>query len=276
MATTSRGHIQRLPSSSFRVKVYAGTDPVTGKPRLLRQTCPDEVTAAAVLGQLLVEADGGRFPDREATLGQALDKYIEVADLASTARGGSPIAETLSGLLLASGDDAFQHGHETAEVAADRIQDDCVLAGQRLEAGRQLASGRHLGPVNQDRDDADLAAERGLDLQAYPVFRVVYPPLAVVLHALPSGAYDHEHGRACLYGGHDLRGEVIPGPDGVHVLEYGSGAEAGVQPVGEPPDGPAVVVSPVADKDLGCVRRPPGRVALGRLVRILSGILIIP
>ncbi len=81
MAKTSRGHIQRLPSGSFRVKVYAGTDPVTGKPRLLRQTCPDEVTATAVLGQLLAEADGGRFPDREATLGQALDKYLEVADL---------------------------------------------------------------------------------------------------------------------------------------------------------------------------------------------------
>jgi integrase len=81
MAKTSRGHIQRLPSGSFRVKVYAGTDPVTGKERLLRQTCPDEAAAHVTLGRLLAEADGGRFPDREATLGQALDKYLEVADL---------------------------------------------------------------------------------------------------------------------------------------------------------------------------------------------------
>jgi integrase len=81
MAKTSRGHIQRLPSGSFRVKVYAGTDPVTGKERLLRQTCPDEAAAHAALGRLLAEADGGRFPDRQATLGQALDKYLEVADL---------------------------------------------------------------------------------------------------------------------------------------------------------------------------------------------------
>ena len=35
MAKTHKGHIQRLPSGSFRVKVYAGTDPVTGKQRLL-------------------------------------------------------------------------------------------------------------------------------------------------------------------------------------------------------------------------------------------------
>ena len=45
MAKTSKGHIQQLPSGSFRVKVYAGTDPVTGKPRRLKQTCPDEASA---------------------------------------------------------------------------------------------------------------------------------------------------------------------------------------------------------------------------------------
>jgi hypothetical protein len=77
MATTARGHIEKLPSGSFRVHVYAGTDPVTGKPRRLKQTCPDEAAAAAALGQMLSEADGDRFPNRQATLG----KYLEVADL---------------------------------------------------------------------------------------------------------------------------------------------------------------------------------------------------
>ena len=81
MATTARGHIEKLPSGSFRVHVYAGTDPVTGKPRRLKQTCPDEAAAAAAFGRLLIQADGGRFPDREATLGQALGRYLEVTDL---------------------------------------------------------------------------------------------------------------------------------------------------------------------------------------------------
>ena len=81
MASTARGHIEQLPSGSFRVHVYAGTDPITGRPRRLRETCPDDATAAATLGRLLNEADGGRFPDRAATLGQALDKYLEVTDL---------------------------------------------------------------------------------------------------------------------------------------------------------------------------------------------------
>jgi len=86
MANTARGHIEQLPSGSFRVHVYAGTDPVTGRPRRLRETCPDDATAAATLGRLLNEADGGRFPDRAATLGQALDKYLEVTDLELSTR----------------------------------------------------------------------------------------------------------------------------------------------------------------------------------------------
>ena len=86
MANTARGHIEQLPSGSFRVHVYAGTDPVTGRPRRLRETCPDDAIAAATLGRLLNEADGGRFPDRAATLGQALDKYLEIADLELSTR----------------------------------------------------------------------------------------------------------------------------------------------------------------------------------------------
>lgn len=61
MATTARGHIEQLPSGSFRVHAYSGTDPVTGKPRRLKQTCPDEASAAA-LGKLLAQADGDHFP----------------------------------------------------------------------------------------------------------------------------------------------------------------------------------------------------------------------
>jgi integrase len=61
MAKTSKGHIQQLPGGSFRVKVYAGTDPVIGKERLLRQTWPDGSSAHAALGRLLAEADGGRL-----------------------------------------------------------------------------------------------------------------------------------------------------------------------------------------------------------------------
>jgi hypothetical protein len=51
-----------------------------------KQTCPDEASAAAALGKLIAQADGDRFPNREATLGQALAKYLEVADLEVSTR----------------------------------------------------------------------------------------------------------------------------------------------------------------------------------------------
>ena len=51
-----------------------------------RQTRPDEAATAAALGQQLSQADGDRFPNREATLGQALDRYLKVADLEVSTR----------------------------------------------------------------------------------------------------------------------------------------------------------------------------------------------
>jgi integrase len=84
MATTSRGHIERLPSGSFRVRVYAGKDPVTGKERVLKETCPDEAEAAAALARLLKQADGHQAPSRNVLFGQVLDKYLEVTDLAES------------------------------------------------------------------------------------------------------------------------------------------------------------------------------------------------
>jgi hypothetical protein len=70
MATTARGHIEKLQGGSFRVHVYAGTDPVTGKLRHLKRTCSDERAAYVGLGQLLRQVAGDRFPEREATLSQ--------------------------------------------------------------------------------------------------------------------------------------------------------------------------------------------------------------
>jgi integrase len=84
MAKTRNGYIQQLPSGAFRVSVYAGTDPVTRKQRRLRETCPDEVTATAALARLLRQAQSHQVPNRDATFGLVLDKYLEVTDLAES------------------------------------------------------------------------------------------------------------------------------------------------------------------------------------------------
>ena len=142
MAITAQSH-RAAPQRSFRVHVYAGTDPVTGKPRRLKQTCPDEASAAAALGKLLAQADGDRFPNREATLGQALAKYLEVADLEVSTREvhEGAIRRTIGPVLMAvraesaGGEAAIRPGEDgrashVANPAAGRVacRPGCLLS----------------------------------------------------------------------------------------------------------------------------------------------------
>jgi len=53
MGKRSPGHIEQLPSGSWRVKVYGGTDPLTGREIRLRKTCKTERAAQIELGRLL-------------------------------------------------------------------------------------------------------------------------------------------------------------------------------------------------------------------------------
>jgi hypothetical protein len=57
MPRPGTGHIERLPSGSYRVHVYAGTDPLTGRTLRYRQTVKTERQAQVVLGRLLAQAE---------------------------------------------------------------------------------------------------------------------------------------------------------------------------------------------------------------------------
>jgi integrase len=80
MAEARSGYIQQLPSGAFRVSVYAGTNPLTGRQIRLRRTCKTERAAQIELGRLLEQAAAGRQPETDATVAQLMDKYAEVAD----------------------------------------------------------------------------------------------------------------------------------------------------------------------------------------------------
>lgn len=82
----TRGHIGELPSGSYRVTVYAGTDPLTGKPRQLRETVPDRKTAEATLTRLQGQVDQDRHPKSNITVRQAIDQWLEVVVLEDTTR----------------------------------------------------------------------------------------------------------------------------------------------------------------------------------------------
>jgi len=80
MVKKSPGHIEQLPSGSWRVKVYGGTDPLTGREIRLRKTCKTERAALIELGKLLEQAAAGRQPETNATVAELMDDYAKVAD----------------------------------------------------------------------------------------------------------------------------------------------------------------------------------------------------
>jgi integrase len=80
MDKKSPGHIEQLPSGSWRVKVYGGTDPLTGREIRLRKTCKTERAALIELGKLLEQAAAGRQPETTATVAELMDRYAEVAE----------------------------------------------------------------------------------------------------------------------------------------------------------------------------------------------------
>jgi DNA-binding transcriptional regulator YhcF (GntR family) len=81
MARVASGHLEQLPSGSFRVEVHAGTDPLTGRRLRFRQTVRTEEQARIVLGRLLEQASAGQRPDSGVTVAELLARYMEVAEL---------------------------------------------------------------------------------------------------------------------------------------------------------------------------------------------------
>lgn len=80
MASTPSGHIEQLPSGSYRAKLYAGTDPLTGKEIRFRETCKDYASAQVALGKFIEKAMAGREPAKGATVAKLLEVYSGVAE----------------------------------------------------------------------------------------------------------------------------------------------------------------------------------------------------
>src|SRR5215469_2359794 len=81
MARGASGHLEQLPSGGFRVDVYAGTDPLTGRRLRYRRTVKTEQQARIVLGKLLEQAAEGRQPETGVTVAELLRQYMTVAEL---------------------------------------------------------------------------------------------------------------------------------------------------------------------------------------------------
>ncbi len=75
----SQGHIEERSNGAFRVLVYAGRDPLTGKDRRLRKTCATYAEAQVELVRLQGEVHAQRHPRSDVTVEQALAQWLEVS-----------------------------------------------------------------------------------------------------------------------------------------------------------------------------------------------------
>ena len=74
MPRVAKGYIEQLPSGSFRVCVYVGTDPLTRRQIRLKATAKTEQQAHIEFGGLVKEASEGRTPESAATVAKLLDE----------------------------------------------------------------------------------------------------------------------------------------------------------------------------------------------------------
>jgi hypothetical protein len=88
------GHLEQLPSGSYRVSVYSGVDPLTGRQLRHRQTAKTEQQARILLlGRLLEQAAAGAPPGSDVKVAEVLAQHLDVAELEPSTR------ETYEGYL---------------------------------------------------------------------------------------------------------------------------------------------------------------------------------
>ena len=81
-----RGHIEQLPSGSYRAVVFAGSDALTGRPRYIRETCKTYDAAQRAAVKLQRQVDEDQHPKSNLTVRQAVEQWLEVAALEETTR----------------------------------------------------------------------------------------------------------------------------------------------------------------------------------------------
>ena len=86
-AGRQKGNIRKR-GNSYQVRVYAGDDPLTGRPHYLTESTRDRKQAERILRRLLTEVDEQGATRTKATLASALDAWLRVHDGEANTRRG--------------------------------------------------------------------------------------------------------------------------------------------------------------------------------------------
>ena len=150
MPRAVRGHIEQLPSGSYRVSVYAGVDPLTRQEIRLRSTVKGELQAQIELGRLLKEASEGRTPEVNATMAGLMDQYMAIAEWDVSTR------QTNEGFIRRTIKPALGH-LEVRKVRGpilDRLYTRLKRCGDLSCTGRPFTEHRNVPALTINRDDS--------------------------------------------------------------------------------------------------------------------------
>jgi len=131
--------------SGFRARVYAGKDPITGKQTYLRgEVRRERAQAEADKERLLAYVDTDRMPDRHATLGVLLDRWMEVVDheIATAETNAGYIRRTLKPTLGEMSLRKLQHRVDLFDRLYTHLRRCNTLCDGRPSVEHK-ASGRH-------------------------------------------------------------------------------------------------------------------------------------
>ncbi|MGH8932904.1 MAG: tyrosine-type recombinase/integrase [Egibacteraceae bacterium] len=82
----ARGHIHKRENGAFRVLVYAGRDPLTGKERRVTGTAPTLKDAERLRTKLLGDLDQGRKAGKKVTVAEVIQAWLDTSEHELTTR----------------------------------------------------------------------------------------------------------------------------------------------------------------------------------------------
>ena len=150
MPMAAQGYIERLPSGSWRARVYVGIDPITRREIRLKATAKTERQAQIELGRLLKEASEGRTPEADATVARLMDQYAAVAEWDVSTR------QTNEGFIRRTIKPALGH-LEVRKVRGpilDKLYTRLKRCGDVSCMGRPFTEHRNVPALTVNRDDS--------------------------------------------------------------------------------------------------------------------------
>src|SRR5580700_2496404 len=159
MTHSPSGHVEQLPSGSWRAKVYAGKDPLTGREIRFRKTRRTEVEAQIELGRLLELARSGRNPESGVTVAELLDAYVPVAgwDVSTLETNLGYVRRTIKPAL------GIKEVRKVRGPLLDNLYARLQRCGNLACAGKPFTEHRHVPDLRPDPSDPRMEWEQAAD-----------------------------------------------------------------------------------------------------------------